>query len=224
MLTVTQLLRRAFVLKPRPKLSDVINPANCVPKPTVEERVEVLQKQLDDHEQQSAASGRPVSCGPLQFARFGYDGGSKLGLRTTAESEQAFTRGARRVVSIGECRRRGPGCCTHLNCAYFEYAPSSRKHSKGTVQPPTSTGEVYSYCYEPFCMQQGSCELEASNYNPIECVFRVSYKMEGMPGARKLTRETPHCYEPTEYLPEEQCAMDFVQRYLAAPSRLACRC
>ena len=217
-------MRRAFVLKPRPKLSGVIKPAKCEPKDTTEERVDILQQQYDDYELRSAACGRPASCGKVQHAVFGYAQGRKLGLRSTARSAQAYSRGACRALSIGECRRRGPECCTRLNYAYFEYGPSEKKHSKGMVQPITSTGEAYAYCYEPLFQQGDDCEVETSNYNPMQCVFRVSYKMAGKPGARKLVREAPHCYAPTEYLPEEQRAMDFVQRYVAAPNRLVCCC
>ena len=172
-------MRSAFVLMPRPKLSDVIDPAKCAPAKTVEERVAILQQMYDEYERRTGAS-----CGPVQHGCFGYSGAHKLGLRSTAESKLAYARGAHRVISIGECRRRGPECCTRLNYAYFVSGPSNKKHSQGTVQPQTSTGEVYSYCYEPFVQQSGDCEVEASNYNPMQCLFHVSYKMEGKAGAR----------------------------------------
>lgn len=210
------------MLKPRPKISDMIDPAMCPNFSTVAERVAFVQQQFDKYEQTSAALGRPAACGPFQFAPFGFDGdGRKLGLRTTAEAAAAYQGGARRIVTIGECRRRGPGCCSNLGYAYFEYAASAKKHSQGFVQPVTTTGEVFSYAYEPFMRQEAS-EVECTNYNPMECSYHVTYTMEGKAGQRRLKRDAPHCYDPTEYLLPEQILMDFLQRYIATPSRCAC--
>ena len=204
------------MLKPRRLLSDAIDPDKCEDLPTAEERHALLQRMLDACESSGEAAGAPCSCGPLQASTFGYKLGSKIGLHTTAEASSAYNAGSRRHQTIGECRRRGCNKCSTLNFMYSELAPGTSKTAKGTLHPPTSTGEVFSYTFEPLFLQM-SCEVETINYNPMQCLFLANYHMD----AKGNLQRHPHCYDPTEYIESEQRLMDFVRRYCELPNRRA---
>lgn len=146
---------RNFVLKPRALLSHVITDT-LPPHPTTEGRVAHVKKLLGDYEKKAADHGCAASCGSLQMAVLGFDDGIPLGLRSTEEATQSFASGAGLLRIVGECCRRAPECCTHLNYAYFEMAPSNNGNTRGTHQPPTSTGEVYMDTHNNYLMQDSS--------------------------------------------------------------------
>jgi hypothetical protein len=206
-----------LILNPRGMRSEAIDPSKCLELPTMEQRKVCIETQLREHEAVCAAAGKPCVHGPVQLASFGYAGGRKLGLRTSADSARSFGAGTARMRCRGQCHRRACDACSHLNHPFYEPVPGSSKETKGTQQPATTTGDNFTAFIEPSALQRSACEMQCSNDNLGYCSYFATYDMSK---AGNLVR-FPSCYAPSDYTIAEQRMMDFELRYIETPDRMA---